>query len=82
MLHVLYQHSRIKQGTLNAILNETDKTVRGAIAQIMGTLVKHEFAKKDAWTNEVLTLIFEYTRSDDAQRSEVSLSNLTFFFIL
>lgn len=71
----LYRNSRIKQGTLNAILNESEKSVRSAIAQIMGVLVKHEFAKKDAWTNEVLTLIFEYTRSDDAQRSEVSLFN-------
>lgn len=45
----------------------------------MGVLVKHEFAKKDAWTNEVLQLIFEYTRSDDAQRSEVSFTeNFTF----
>lgn len=47
----------------------------------MGALVKHEFAKNDAWSNEVLTLIFAYTRSDDAQKSEVSLSNCTFLFI-
>lgn len=73
-------NSRIKQGTLNAILNESEKSVRSAIAQIMGVLVKHEFAKKDAWTNEVLQLIFEYTRSDDAQRSEVSFTeNFPFF---
>lgn len=64
--------TRIKQGTLNALLNEPEKSVRNAIAQIMGVLVKHEFAKKDAWTMEVLKICFEYTRSDDAQRSEVS----------
>ncbi|KAG4076996.1 hypothetical protein HA402_015983 [Bradysia odoriphaga] len=65
---------QIKQGTLNAILNESVKSVRNSIAQIIGVLVKHEFAKKDAWTNEVLSLIFQYTRSDDAQKSELGSS--------
>lgn len=65
-------NSRIKQGTLNAILNEADRSVRNVIGQLVGVLVKHEFAKKDAWTNEVLKFIFENTRSNDALRSEVS----------
>ncbi|KAJ6642756.1 Importin-4, partial [Pseudolycoriella hygida] len=66
--------AQIKQGTLNAILNETQKSVRNAIAQTIGVLVKHEFAKKDEWCNEVLKLIFEYTRSDDPQKSELGSS--------
>ncbi len=55
-------------------MNEPEKGVRNAIAQIIGVLVKHEFAKKDAWCNEVLRIIFDYTRSDDAHKSEVSFA--------
>lgn len=59
---------------LNAILSETAKPVRNAIATTVGVLVKHEFPKKDPWMNEVLKFIFENCSCDDPQRSEVSIN--------
>ena len=68
---------RIKQGMLNAIVNEQEKSVRSAIVQFVGVLVKHEFNKKDSWMNDVLKFIFEHCSSNNPQQSEVGL---IFFF--
>lgn len=65
------QQNLIKTGLLQAIANEREKTVRGAIAQVVGALVNHEFPKKDPWANDVLKFIF-----DNAQSSDPALSAL------
>ena len=60
------QQQLIKFGLLQAIPNESEKSVRTAIAQVVGALVNHEFPKKDPWANDVLKFIFENSKSNDA----------------
>lgn len=64
----------IKQGMLTTIANEQDKSVRTAVAQFVGVLVKHEFSKKDPWMNDVLKFIFDHCCSADAAQSEMGSS--------
>lgn len=59
---------------LEAMERESEKSVRNAIAQFVGILVKHEFRKNDAWANGVLNFIFDRCRSGDAQQSEVIIN--------
>lgn len=66
---------------LNAILNEQEKSVRNAIAQFVGVLVKHEFAKKDTWMTEVLKFIFENCSSSNPHQSEVYTSIVLYFYL-
>lgn len=61
---------------LQAITKEPEKTVRNAITQFVGALVNHEFPKKDQWTSDVLNFIYENSRSNDPNLSE--LGSLTF----
>lgn len=68
------QQQIIKQGMLNALLQENESFVRNAIAQFVGVLVKHEFAKKDSWMNDVLKFIFEHCSSADPKQSELGSS--------
>lgn len=44
---------------------ETEKSVRTAVAQVIGALVNHEFPKKDQWTNDVLKFVFDNSQSGD-----------------
>lgn len=59
------QQHLIKNGLLVAIASESEKSVRGAIAQVVGALVNHEFPKKDAWANDVLKFVFDNAKSSD-----------------
>lgn len=59
------QQNLIKTGLLQALPRETEKSVRTAIAQVIGALVNHEFPKKDPWTNDVLKFVFENSQSGD-----------------
>lgn len=59
------QQQLIKSGLLQAIPLENEKSVRSAIAQVVGVLVNHEFPKNDAWTAEVLKFIFDNSQSSD-----------------
>lgn len=59
------QQQIIKAGLLQAIANEREKTVRSAIAQVVGALVNHEFPKKDPWATDVLKFVFDNTQSSD-----------------
>lgn len=68
------QQTIIKNGMLTAIVNEQEKSVRNAIAQFIGVLVRHEFAKKDAWMTDVLQFIFGNCSSADAAQSELGSS--------
>lgn len=68
------QQQVIKSGMLNAIVKETEKSVRNAIAQLIGVLVRHEFDKKDAWSADVLKFIFANISSADAASAELGSS--------
>lgn len=57
----------IKNGLLQAIANEKEKSVRSAVAQVVGALVNHEFPKKDQWMNDVLKFVFENSQSSDPE---------------
>lgn len=59
---------------LNAILSESEKSVRNAIAQFVGILVKHEFAKNDSWMTDVMKFIFDHCSSADPKQSELGSS--------
>ncbi|XP_058123821.1 importin-4-like [Anopheles ziemanni] len=64
----------IKKGMLEAIVNESEKSVRNAITAFVGVLVKHEAEKEDGWMHEVLTFMFESTKSSDPKLSELGSS--------
>lgn len=57
---------------LNALFNEQEKSVRNAIAQFVGTIVKHDSNKNDSWIIQVLKIVFEHCSSNNPQQSEVS----------
>lgn len=60
----------IKNGMLQAYVNEQEKPVRNAIAQFVGVLCRHDFEKNDQWTQDVLQFIFGNCSSADANQSE------------
>lgn len=64
----------IKQGMLNALVTEQEKSVRNAIAQFVGVLVRHEADKKDPWMNDVLKFIYSHCSSADPKQSELGSS--------
>uniref|UniRef100_A0AAG5D5I9 Importin N-terminal domain-containing protein n=1 Tax=Anopheles atroparvus TaxID=41427 RepID=A0AAG5D5I9_ANOAO len=64
----------IKKGMLEAIVNESEKSVRNAITAFVGVLVKHEAEKEDGWMGEVLKFMFESTSSRDPKLSELGSS--------
>ncbi|KNC21217.1 hypothetical protein FF38_10996 [Lucilia cuprina] len=68
------QQQIIKQGMLNALVNEQEKSVRNAIAQFVGVLVRHEADKKDPWMNDVLKFIYSHCSSSDPKQSELGSS--------
>lgn len=65
------QQEIIKNGLLQAIANEPEKSVRTAISQVVGVLVNHEFPKKNQWSNDVLKFIFESAQSNDTRHSQL-----------
>ncbi|XP_017483237.1 PREDICTED: importin-4-like [Rhagoletis zephyria] len=68
------QQQIIKQGMLNALMQEQQKSVRKAIAQFVGVLVRHEAKKADSWMSEVLKFIYSYCSSADPKQSELGSS--------
>lgn len=60
---------------LNALVNEQEKPVRNAIAQLIGNLVKHDSNTNESWMVQVLKFVFEYCGSNNPQQSEVSHRN-------
>uniref|UniRef100_A0A182N9A5 Importin N-terminal domain-containing protein n=1 Tax=Anopheles dirus TaxID=7168 RepID=A0A182N9A5_9DIPT len=64
----------IKKGMLEAIVNESEKSVRNAITGFVGVLVKHEAEKEDGWMGEVLKFMFDSTSSSDPKVSELGSS--------
>lgn len=68
------QQQLIKSGMLQAIAREPEKSVRTAITMFVGALVNHEFPKNDPWSQDVLKFIFENSRSNDPNLSELGSS--------
>lgn len=67
----LEQQKLIQQGLLDAIVKEPEKSVRNAIAHLIGNLVKHETGQADSWMLQVLKFVFDYCGSVNPQQSEV-----------
>jgi importin-4 len=68
------QQEAIKQGVAQALVIEPENSVRKAIAMFIGVLVKHEFAKKDQWSMDLLKFIFDNSSSADPKQSELGSS--------
>lgn len=65
----------IKSSMLTALTRESEKTVRTAIGQFVGVLIKHEDnSGGGAWVNEILKFVFQYCRSPNADESELGSS--------
>ena len=73
----LEQQQLIKNGMLQAVANEREKSVRTAITCVVGVLISHEFPKKDQWMNDVLKFIFDNSQSQDPALSELGSSTLS-----
>lgn len=59
---------------LQSYVKEPEKSVRNAIGQFIGVLVRHEFAKKDAWATDVMKFIFSNCASADAAQAQMGSS--------
>lgn len=59
---------------LNALVNEQEKSVRNAIAQFVGVLIRHEADKQGAYMNEVLKFVYSHCSSADPKQSELGSS--------
>ncbi|CAG9770533.1 unnamed protein product [Ceutorhynchus assimilis] len=66
---------RIKQGMLQALVNEQEKFVKNAIAQFIGTIGKYEFPE-DTWP-EVLQFVHTLCSSDIPAEQEVGMYTLS-----
>lgn len=69
----------IKAGLLQAIPVETEKSVRSAIAQVVGCLINHEFDKEDPWAQEVMKMVFFHIQSEDPSMSIIGSETLSTF---
>ncbi|XP_017862294.1 PREDICTED: importin-4-like isoform X2 [Drosophila arizonae] len=68
------QKESIKTGMLQALIAEKEKSVKNAIAQFIGSLVRHEEEKKDSWLAELLNFIYSRCNVDDPKESELGSS--------
>ncbi|XP_055322338.1 importin-4-like isoform X2 [Sitodiplosis mosellana] len=65
----------MKQGMLNALVNEKEKPVRNAIAQFVGTLIKHDsHSPAGTYTLQVLKFVFDHCASENVAQREVGTS--------
>lgn len=65
------QQVLIKQGMLEAIAKEPEKSVRNAIAAFIGVLIRHESTKDEVWMNEVLKFMYDSTSASDPKLAEI-----------
>lgn len=66
---------RIKQGILTALVNEQEKPVRSAIAQFVGTLIKHDsHVNNQQYILQVLKFVFDHCASDNVQQRIIGTS--------
>ncbi|EDV40456.1 uncharacterized protein Dana_GF23922, isoform A [Drosophila ananassae] len=68
------QQNTIKQIVLQALVTEKEKGVKNAIAQLIGSLVRHESDKQDSWLSELLKFIFDRCVMPDPKESELGSS--------
>lgn len=68
------QKETIKAGMLQALVAEKVKTVKNAIAQFIGSLVRHEEEKKDSWLADLLQFIYGRCSIDDPKENELGSS--------
>lgn len=61
----------IKQGLMEALVNEQEKFVKSSIGHIIGTLVKHEFPNQ-TWP-ELMQWIQQMTTSQSEAEKEVNI---------
>lgn len=67
--------SSMKQGMLNALVNEKEKPVRSAIAQFVGTMIKHDsHAANGTYTLQVLEFVFKHCASGNVVEREAGTS--------
>lgn len=60
---------------LNALKNEKEKPVRSAIAQFVGTLIRHDsHLPNGGYTQQVLEFVFKLCASDNVAQREVGTS--------
>lgn len=62
---------RIKQGMMQALVNEQEKLVKNSIAQFIGIIGKHEFPS-NSWP-EILHFINNLCSSDNLLDKEVNI---------
>lgn len=61
----------MKQGMLNALVNEKEKPVRSAIAQFVGTMIKHDsHTTNGIYTKQVLEFVFKHCASGNVAERE------------
>lgn len=65
------QYCRIKQGMLQALVNEPEKFVKNAVVQFIAIIGKHEFPN-NTWP-EVLQFIYTLCNSESLQDKEVCI---------
>lgn len=65
----------MKQGMLKALTSEKEKQVRSAIAQFVGTLIRHDsHASNGGYTLLVLKFVFDHCASDKVGDREIGTS--------
>ncbi|XP_044317469.1 importin-4 isoform X2 [Drosophila rhopaloa] len=64
----------IKSSILQVLVTEKEKKVKNSVAQLMGTLVRHEAEKGDSWMGELLKFIYERSSSPNPEESELGSS--------
>ncbi|XP_052844882.1 importin-4 isoform X1 [Drosophila gunungcola] len=68
------QQAAIKSSILQVLVTEKEKNVKNSVAQLMGTLVRHEAEKGDAWMAELLKFIYDRSSSGNPEESELGSS--------
>ncbi|XP_034480833.1 importin-4-like isoform X2 [Drosophila innubila] len=68
------QKESIKTGMLQALITENEKSVKNAIAMLIGSLVRHEQEKKDSWMADLLNFIYSRCSAEDPKESELGSS--------
>ncbi|XP_068141840.1 importin-4-like isoform X2 [Drosophila tropicalis] len=68
------QQEAIKQAIMQALILEKEKTVKNAIAQCVGSVIRHDSSKKDVWLGQILKFIYERISLPDAKESELGSS--------
>ena len=58
---------RLRAGSLNCLLSDPEKIVRTAVAQLVGTLTKHELTKKGTGWQELFLFLMTRLESQNPQ---------------